>query len=58
MKDWCEIFRDSRVQHRQDQEHLFRECGAVEHVPALNGLVSADMRVPADKIGEVPGLVG
>ncbi|CAE7237037.1 unnamed protein product [Symbiodinium sp. CCMP2592] len=52
VKDWCDIFRDSRVQHRQDQEHLFRECGVVEHVPALNGLVSAEMRVPADKIGE------
>ncbi|CAE7213542.1 unnamed protein product [Symbiodinium sp. CCMP2592] len=58
VKDWCDIFRDSRVQHRQDQEHLFRECGVVEHVPALNGLVSAEMRVPADKIGEVPGLDG
>ena len=58
VKDWCEIFHDSRVQHRQEEEHLFRECGVVEHVPGLTGLVSAELRAPADKIGEVPGLVG
>ncbi|CAE7346263.1 unnamed protein product [Symbiodinium microadriaticum] len=57
-RDWLQAFEEARADFQQEGEEVFQEimssCAAFKthYKPSLTGLLSADVHVPADHLGE------